>query len=613
MTEQRTLRFPALVRAVLGSVQRLPGAIEAGRVALRSDKRGVDSIGAYLERNALRHGVAAAVKSERSSLSHRELNRRVNRTARALAGAGVRAGDSVAVMMENRVELLVVVGALAKLGAIAAMVNTNQRGDVLVHSFRAASASVAVVGEELWEQAAAVRGRTAVRAGGWFWVADEPDSCGASRLDAPASDAAPADVTDLGAISRDLADDDPPWTTSVRLGAPSFYVFTSGTTGLPKASIMTHMRWSKAGYAYGKAMLSLSVADCIYAPLPLYHNMALSVAWGSAAVTGAALAIRRSFSASAYWSDCRSFGATAVAYIGELPRYLLAAEPTADDRGHDVRAAVGVGLRPDVWRPFQERFGIAEIFETYAASEGNTIFVNAFNVPGSIGICPTPHAIVEYDVAADAPVRDAQGRLRRVTPGEPGLLLGKVTARFDFDGYTDAAASEKKLIRGAFRDGDVWFDSGDLLRKVGWGHAEFVDRVGDTFRWKSENVATGEVEVALNGFGGIAEATVYGVTVPGAEGRAGMAAVTFTGESSVDLDALSAWLGERLPVYAVPVFLRLRSALDVTGTFKHQKTRFREEGWSDTGADQVYVRVAGRYEPLSPELKQQVAAGAVRL
>lgn len=613
MTNRVTL--PTLVRAVAKSLPRLPLALDAGRAALRSNKNIVDSIGVYLERNARRFGAAAAVMSADSTLSHSELNRRVNRTARALAASGVRTGDSVAVVLENRVDLFVVVGALAKLGAIAAMINTNQRGDVLVHSFEVARCAYAVVGEELWEAVEPIRKKTGVSRDGWLWVADAQDACGTGVLDGPLPGGAPADAIDLGALSFDRASENPPWTRAVRLGAPSFYVFTSGTTGLPKASIMTHMRWSKAGFAYGRAMLALTPNDCVYAPLPLYHNMALSVAWGSAAVTGASVAIRRSFSASNYWSDCREFDATALAYIGELPRYLLAAEPHAGERDHRVRAAVGVGLRPDVWGPFQDRFGIAEIFETYAASEGNTIFLNAFNVERSIGICPTPHAIVAYDVESDAPVRDAEGRLQRVPSGEVGLLIGKVSARFDFDGYTDPEASEKKLIRGAFRDGDVWFNSGDLLRKVGWGHAEFVDRVGDTFRWKSENVATGQVENVLNTFDGVEESTVYGVKVPGMEGRAGMAALTLSGGlSGFDMRAFDAHAAQALPVYALPVFLRIRERLEVTGTFKHQKTALRRDGWEAVPQDEpVFVRVSGEYLRLNDELRAELEAAAIRL
>jgi acyl-CoA synthetase (AMP-forming)/AMP-acid ligase II len=574
----------------------------------------VGSIGLRLEHNARHLKSAVAIRSAEETLSHGELNRRVNRTARAFARAGIRSGDAVGVLMDNRVAVFVMVGALSKLGAIAALVNTNQRGDVLTHSFTVARCAAAVVGEEHWPVFAEVSKAVKLPPDRQFWVADSPDACGCGALDTRPEAQAPPESVDLGEASFELNGADPVWTSAVRLGDPCFYIFTSGTTGLPKASVMTHMRWTKAGAAYGEAMLALSSDDCVYAPLPLYHNMALSVGWGSAATTGASLAIRRKFSASAYWSDCRDYGATALVYIGELPRYLLAATPGPGDRDHSVRAAVGVGLRPDLWTEFQERFGVPGIFETYAASEGNTIFLNAFNVQKTVGVCPTPHAIVKYDIENDEPVCDANGRLIRVGPGEAGLLLGKVTGRFDFDGYTDAKASEKKLIRGAFKDGDVWFNSGDLLRKVGWGHAEFVDRVGDTFRWKSENVATGEVENVINQVSWVAESTVYGVEVEGMEGRAGMVALTLCPGAEFDSIDLGRTLSEKLPDYAIPVFVRLRSALDVTGTFKHQKTQLKKDGWDPrSSADPVLVRAGGEYVPLSEPLRSAIQAGLQRL
>ncbi len=614
MTEPRRVTFPALVKAVLQSAPRLPGAIAAGRAALQSNKRAVGSIGLRLEHNARSMSAAAAIKSAEESLSHGELNRRVNRTARAFVAAGIRSGDAVGVLMDNRVAVFVVAGALAKIGAIAALVNTNQRGGVLLHSFTVAKCAAMVIGEEHWDAFLKVAKSVKVPVERRFWVADAPNSAGCGPLDEVPAPEVPADCVDLGAASFDLARENPVWTQAVRLGDPCFYIFTSGTTGLPKASVMTHMRWTKAGSAYGEAMLALTPDDCIYAPLPLYHNMALSIGWGSAATTGASIAIRRKFSASAYWEDCRHFAATALVYIGELPRYLLAADSSPADRDHNVRAAVGVGLRPDLWTEFQSRFGVPSIFETYAASEGNTIFLNAFNVQKTVGICPTPHAIVKYDIHRDEPVRNADDRLIRVSPGEAGLLLGKVTGRFDFDGYTDAKASEKKLIRGAFKDGDVWFNSGDLLRKVGWGHAEFVDRVGDTFRWKSENVATGEVENVINQIPWVAESTVYGVEVPGMEGRAGMAALTLCPGSEFVAHEFAQRLKAELPEYAIPVFLRIRPALDVTGTFKHQKTQLKRDGWALEGSEEpVLIRVSGNYEPLSELHREAIKQGAQRL
>lgn len=344
---------------------------------------------------------------------------------------------------------------------------------------------------------------------------------------------------------------------------------------------MSHMRWVKAGHAFGGAMMALKPGETVYAPLPLYHNQALTVGWASAAVQGGCFAFRRKFSASRYWDDCRRFGAQALVYIGELPRYLMNQPPSDGDRDHSVRCAVGNGLRSDVWGPFRDRFNIPQIFEIYAASEANTIFLNALNIDRTVGFCPTPHAIVRFDNERGEPVKGEDGFLIHADIGEPGLLLGKVTERFQFDGYTDAGASEKKLMRDVFEPGDVWFNSGDLLRKIGWGHAEFVDRVGDTFRWKSENVATSEVEGAINPHPQVQECTVYGVEIPGTEGRAGMASLHVQCElDAFDFDDLLARCRTALPAYAVPLFVRLERALETTGTFKHKKTQLRDDGYA---------------------------------
>lgn len=614
------IRFPDIARGVMAFLPRLPNAAVAGRAALRSDKQRSESIGTFLERNAELYGPSVALRFEDQVLSHRELDRRVNRVARAFARAGVERGDSVAVFMENRPELLVVVGALAKLGAAAALVNTNQRGKVLVHSLQAAKSRWAVVGDELWEAFAEVRGQVRFAdAEHVWWVADTPNACGAEvyaeALDAAALDpalaaerAAELNARSLQLEARSESGERPPWTSAVRIGDPCFYIFTSGTTGLPKASIMSHMRWVKAGHAFGGAMMALKPDECVYAPLPLYHNQALTVGWASAAVNGACLAFRRKFSASEYWDDCRRFGVSALVYIGELPRYLLHRPPAPGDRDHNVRCAVGNGLRSDVWAPFRDRFNIPQIFEIYAASEANTIFLNALNLDETVGICPTPHAIVRYDLERGEVMRDANGYLMHAAVGEPGLLLGKVTERFDFDGYVDDKASEKKLIRDAFEPGDVWFDSGDLLRKIGWGHAAFVDRVGDTFRWKSENVATSEVENAVNGHPQVQESTVYGVKVPGTEGRAGMACLHLNcPPEAFDIDALLRTMREELPPYAVPVFLRIEPSLDVTGTFKHQKTKLRDEGYDCDVPVHVLLPRAEGYVALDNALRAGLA------
>ncbi|MCB9520776.1 MAG: long-chain-acyl-CoA synthetase [Myxococcales bacterium] len=602
MSARAPLRLAEVVRAAARGLPRLPGGVRAAVHAARSDGGARGSIGASVEETARRFPALPAIRFEDQVISYATLDARANRVARALRAAGVGDGSVVAVMMDARPEVLVIVTALSRLGAVAAMINVAQRGEVLTHSLRAAGSTRAIVGAEHFEVFESVRdaaGLSSVDA--VWWVADRPAGCGEA---AAPTEGAPASARLLGAEAARHIRARVPGAEDVTLGAPCFAIFTSGTTGLPKASIMTNMRWTKAAAAYGHALLGLSPGDAIYAPLPLYHNMGLTVAWGSAVATGSAVVLRRKFSASATWRECAAAGARALVYIGEMPRYLLQTPPTPSDRSHAVDRMTGVGLRPELWRPFKDRFGVTGIYETYAASEANTVFLNAFNIDGTVGFCPTPHAIVEFDVAAGEPVRDRRGRLTRVKGDEAGLLIGKVTERFGFDGYTDRAASERRLLRDVFEPGDVWFHSGDLLRHIGWGHYVFVDRVGDTFRWKSENVSTTEVERVLDAIPGVGASVVYGVEIDGTEGRAGMAAVTLDSDATPTPESLFAACRAALPAYAVPVLLRFRDALDTTETFKHQRAALRSEGFDLTRVtDRVYVQLPnGDVQALTPSL-----------
>ena len=326
---------------------------------------------------------------------------------------------------------------------------------------------------------------------------------------------------------------------------------------------------------------------------------------------GATLALGRTFSASKFWGEVIAARATAFIYIGELCRYLLNQPPGPQDRAHKVRVIVGNGLRPDIWEEFTTRFGIKRVVEFYAASEGNTAFINVFNIPGSTGINPLPLAYVEFEPDSGEPVRDERGRVRRVPAGQPGLLLSPVSRLSPFDGYTDRAASEKKLVRNAFRDGDVWFNTGDVMSPQGMGHAAFADRLGDTFRWKGENVATTDVEAALGGDRAIEECAVFGVEVPDTGGRAGMAAVTLRPGATFDGKELAAGLVRRLPGYAIPLFIRIVDALETTATFKSRKVDLRNQAYGAGVADPLYV-LAGRsegYVPFYPAYPGEVAAG----
>jgi citronellyl-CoA synthetase len=378
---------------------------------------------------------------------------------------------------------------------------------------------------------------------------------------------------------------------------------------------MSHFRWIKASAAFGMLSLDVKPTDILFVSLPLYHNNALTVTWSSAASGGACLAIRRKFSASTFWDDVRKYNANVFCYIGELCRYLMNQPRKPNDADNPVKKIIGNGLRPDIWKEFKERFGIEEVYEFYAASEGNIAFVNALNIDCTVGFCPAPYAIVEYDVENDEPVRDAEGHLIRVARGGVGLLVAEVSEKYAFDGYTNKQESEKKLFRNAFKEGDVWFNSGDLLKDQGFHHAQFVDRIGDTFRWKSENVSTNEVAEVLNTFEQIDEATVYGVEIPGTEGKIGMAAVVSTVPiKEFDFKRLCNHLRDELPAYAWPHFLRFKDELEVTATLKQKKVDLRKQSYNpDQVKDPLYVMMpkSNEFVKLTKKAYKEIHSGKV--
>lgn len=327
--------------------------------------------------------------------------------------------------------------------------------------------------------------------------------------------------------------------------------------------------------------------------------------------SGATLALGKSFSASRFWDEVIANRATAFVYIGEICRYLLNQPAKPTDRAHQVRVICGNGLRPEIWDEFTTRFGVARVCEFYAASEGNSAFINIFNVPRTAGVSPMPLAFVEYDLDTGDPLRDASGRVRRVPDGEPGLLLSRVNRLQPFDGYTDPVASEKKLVRNAFRDGDCWFNTGDVMSPQGMGHAAFVDRLGDTFRWKGENVATTQVEAALASDQTVEECTVYGVQIPRTGGRAGMAAITLRAGAEFDGQALARTVYGHLPGYALPLFVRVVGSLAHTTTFKSRKVELRNQAYGADIEDPLYV-LAGPdegYVPYYAEYPEEVSLG----
>ncbi|EGD56886.1 long-chain-acyl-CoA synthetase [Gordonia neofelifaecis] len=520
------------------------------------------TIGQIFAKLAADHPDRPFIRWQGESLTYGEVNRQVNRYAAVLAGRGVGTGDVVGILAKNSPTDLMVILAALKLGAVAGMLNYNQHGEVIDHSMKLLDGKALVYDPE---------------------CADAFASISSERL--------PENVLDFDALNDEAAgkpDVDPAVTKDLPASTTAFYIFTSGTTGLPKASVMSHNRWLANYDGIGGLAVRLRSSDTMYVSLPLYHNNALSVSLGAVLAAGACIAISKQFSASRFWDDVILNRATAFCYIGELCRYLLAQPAKPTDRRHSVRVVVGNGLRPEIWDEFTERFGIDRVVEFYGASELNLAFVNAFDVKRTAGFCPLPFRVVEYNDDGTAK-RDAAGRLRKVPKGEPGLLIAEISERVPVDGYTESSDTEKKIIRDAFKRGDAYFNSGDLVRELGFSHIAFVDRLGDTFRWKGENVATTEVEGAVDGLAAVQQTVAYGVEVPGCDGRAGMVAVQLSDGADLDPKELADELYDALPAYAVPLFVRFVPEIETTSTFKNRKVELRNESYTDLGDDTVWV------------------------
>lgn len=606
---QDTVTARDLIRSLPAIARRFPGIAKGFYYYAAKASHKPLTLGTLIERNAQTFGHHPAILYEDRSLTWREFDGWANQIARYLISEGLRKGDAIAVFLENRPELLAVVAGAAKIGVACAMLNTSQKGKVLSHSIQLIQPKLVVVGEELTGAFDDVRITIATRHPRPFqFLADTntrnmfgeaPNGYTNMAANISVHPSAPPDVSD------------PP-----TMGDIAVYLFTSGTTGLPKAAPGSHRKFIKAYGGFGLMSLGMEPDDVLYCTLPLYHGTALLVCWGSVLAGGSAIALRRKFSASEFWNDVRYYRATTFGYVGELCRYLLNQPPSAEDRQHTLTKMVGNGLRPSIWNEFKSRFGIETVAELYASSEGNIGFSNFFNMNNTVGFSTAPYKLVEFHDGTRDPVRNDKGFMKEVPKGRPGLLIGEITRVWSFEGYTQKEATEKSILRNAFKKGDEWFNTGDVLKNIGCGHLQFVDRMGDTYRWKGENVSTNEVENILDGSGMVDEAIVYGVEIPGTNGKAGMVTLVPRSETKgFEPHKLLSYLTDNLPTYAIPVFIRITDAIEKTGTFKYRKVDIQKLGYSlDNQQDEVFVLLPKEktYTRLTPELKQQIDAGSFR-
>lgn len=585
----------------------LRGALRTLRMTTPIAKHPTRVFPVVIDELADRFGDAPALISDREQLSYRDLTERANRYARWARRQNVAKGETVCLLMPNRPEYMAAWIGITRAGGVVALINTNLIGSSLAYCIDIVAPTHIIVAAELADNFASAQPLLATKPKVWSYG----EGGGFPRLDQEI-DALPGDR--LAPSER----------AALTVEDRALYIYTSGTTGMPKAANVNHYRVMLATCAFAGVM-DTRASDRMYNCLPMYHTAGGLVATGSVLHRGGTVVIREKFSAREFWDDVVRFDCTLFQYIGELCRYLVHSPPSENETRHRLRLACGNGLRPDLWAQFKTRFRIPHILEFYGATEGNVNIFNFEEKPGAVGRVPWfvahrfPIAVVRFDVERQQPVRNAQGFCERCAVNEPGEVIGKIISDPSkpgsrFEGYAGSAQNESKILRDVFKKGDAWFRTGDLMRRDENGYFYFVDRIGDTFRWKGENVSTSEVAEAINSFAGVRDANVYGVAVPGYDGRAGMAAIVCNG--ACDLAGLHAHLRSRLPDYAQPLFLRIQEAMSMTTTFKQKKIELVGQGFDPSAvSDPIFFNdaQARTFVRMDEALYRRIVNGEIRL
>ena len=544
---------------------------------------------------------------EDGTWTYSEINITANILAHKLIEDGISHGDKVILFMENRPSYVSTILALNKIGAVGVLINTSLKGEPLIHCINSSNSKKCIFGAELSGSLEGVLNSINITTkSDIYWVQDLP------------SDNCPEWATDINKILDLSKTDNLSETKNVTAKDIAFYIFTSGTTGVPKAALFPNVKIVASSTNITRGGYRMNSEDCLYNCLPLYHSTGMMLGLCACIHVGASTFIKRKFSASSFWKEVKKYNTTAFIYVGELCRYLSLQDPVDEEKDNPITKMVGNGLRPDLWDCFRNRFCVDRICEIYGASEGNGFFMNLLNKDQTIGMTNNKIELLEYDIGENKLKTDKDGNFIRVEENQPGLALVEIGPNAIFNGYTDKKASDEKVYRNVFNEGDSWFNTGDILKTMDVGfalgrkHYQFVDRVGDTFRWKSENVSTNEVAEILNLFNQVNMANVYGVKIPKSEGRAGM--VAFNCElKEFNWNDFSDFVAEKLPKYAQPIFIRIIKKLETTGTFKLKKNDLREEAYhlDKIKGDQIYIKKPGNssYEILDKSYYDIIMSG----
>ncbi|KAI6649571.1 Long-chain fatty acid transport protein 4-like [Oopsacas minuta] len=562
-------------------------------------------------RLAVTHPKKVAVVFQDQIWTYRHIVLTANRVANYIsANLCLDVGDSVALIAENCPEYIVILLALSKLGCPTALINYNLKAKQLIHSINIASCKAVIVTNSFSDQVNQIEGDLV--------------STNIYSLNRGASNTNYKDIIQLSQYSPST--EPTGRENKITIRSTLCYIYTSGTTGLPKACIIPHIKAFVSGFVFYQSANIVS-DDILYVTLPLYHSSALLISVGMLMHGGCKMYLRSKFSASHFWDDCVANGCTVIFYIGEVCRYLLSQPNKPSDLTHKVTRAIGNGLRVSLWNEFKTRFRVNRIIEFYAATEGYASTLNLISEPGYVGYLPVSMKYVPYfnvfyysnflarlDKESGEPVRLPNGLCIQCEPNEPGEILGIIReGPKKMIGYLSEEATKKKVIRNVFTRGDAYLRTGDVLSYNEFGFYTFLDRKGDTFRWKGENVSTNEVETIITSIIGHNDVIVYSAPIPGTEGRAGMLAIVM---DDIDLESLLVNFRQALPSYSVPLFIRLISAPELTSTFKYRKVNFREEGFDiNTITDPIFFLDprCNKYVPLNGDLYDVIMREKLRL
>lgn len=539
----------------------------------------------------------------------KEINDLKNRIANVFLQNGFKHGDNISLLMENRPEFLAIWLGLSKLGCCIPLINHNLKKASLLHSITIANCKGLIYGESLTDSVNEI---------------DLPSNIALYQFNDEVNLPVKENAKDLATLLSQASRDPPPASKIKKPGHHDelVYIYTSGTTGLPKAAVITHSRYIYITAAIHR-LAEFQPNDIFYSPLPMYHTACGIMSIGQMILYGSTIVVRKKFSASAYFPDCVKYKATIAQYIGEMCRYCLSTPPHPSDKTHNLRMVFGNGLRPQIWPQFVKRFNLKKVTEFYGATEGNANIVNIDNTVGAIGfvsrIIPQvyPISIIKCDPDSGEPIRGRDGLCQQCKVDEPGNFIGKIIPNNPsraFLGYVDKQASSKKIVHNVFKKGDSAFLSGDILSADARGNLFFVDRTGDTFRWKGENCSTTEIEAQVSNEADYRDTVVFGVEIVNMEGKAGMAAIVDP-EQSLDIKAFGEKLKRALPSYARPMFLRIVSEIDMTGTCKLKKLDLQKEGFDPSKiTDKLFFLnvKTNIYEPLTAEVYQKILNQEIR-